>query len=109
MYAGWLKVFSPEPGVGFFAKANQLKDMIAGGNFVPSPVFKSVESVKQVIFNNQLDGVLMAGFMVVVVAMVIFTIASCMKALGTDKVTAKEIPYEPLPANADEIIKGTAH
>ena len=51
----------------------------------------------------------MAGFMVVVVAMVIFTIASCMKALGTDKVTAKEIPYEPLPANADEIIKGTAH
>ncbi|MDO5679118.1 MAG: pyruvate/proton symporter CstA [Pelistega sp.] len=109
MCAGWLKVFSPEPGVGFFAKANQLKDMIAGGNFVPSPVFKSVESVKQVIFNNQLDGVLMAGFMVVVVAMVIFTIASCMKALGSDKATAKEIPYEPLPANADDIIKGAAH
>lgn len=109
MYAGWLKVFSSDPGVGFFAKANQLNDMISSGNFVPSAVFKSVEAVKQVIFNNQLDGVLMAGFMVVVVAMVIFTIQSCLKALRTDKVTAQETPYEPLPANADDIVRGTAH
>ena len=66
MYAGWLKVFSADPAVGFFAKANQLNDLIASGNFVPSSVFKSVEAVKQVAFNNQLDGALMAGFMVVV-------------------------------------------
>lgn len=108
MSAGWLKVFSPEPGVGFFAKANQLKGLITD-DFVPSATFSSVESVKQVVFNNQLDGVLMAFFMVVVLAMVVFTIQNCLKALRTEEVTAKETPYEPLPANADAIISGAAH
>lgn len=107
MYAGWLKVFSNEPGVGFFAKANQLKDMLAAG-FEPSAIFRSEAAVRQVIFNNQVDGVLQAFFMVVVVAMVIFTIQSCRKALASDQVTAKEVPYEPLPANADEILRGHA-
>ena len=107
MYAGWLKVFSNEPGVGFFAKANQLKDMLAAG-FEPSAIFRSEAAVRQVIFNNQVDGVLQAYFMVVVVAMVIFTIQSCRKALASDQVTAKEVPYEPLPANADEILRGHA-
>ena len=105
MYAGGLKVFSNDPGVGFFAKANQLKAMIANG-FEPNAIFLSEESVRQVIFNNQLDGVLQAGFMVVVVAMVFFTIQSCRKAMATDEVTSKETPYEPLPANADEILRG---
>lgn len=107
MYAGWLKVFSSEPGVGFFAKANQLKDMLAAG-FEPTAIFRSEAAVRQVIFNNQLDGVLQAFFMVVVVAMVFFTIQSCRKALANDQVTAKEVPYEPLPANADEILRGHA-
>ena len=109
MYAGWLKVFSPDPAVGFFAKANQLKGMLAGGEFKPNAVFKSVQQVEQVIFNNQLDGVLMAGFMLVIVAMLVFTVQACRKALQSDRPTAHEIPYAPLPANADEIIKGAVH
>ena len=109
MYAGWLKVFSSDPAVGFFAKANQLKGLLASGNFQPTAVFKSPQQVQQVIFNNQLDGVLMAIFMVVVLAMLVFTVQACLKALASDKPTAREIPYAPLPANADDIIKGTAH
>ena len=109
MYAGWLKVFSSDPAVGFFAKANQLKGLLASGNFQPTAVFKSPQQVQQVIFNNQLDGVLMAIFMVVVLAMLVFTVQACLKALASDKPTAREIPYVPLPANADDIIKGTAH
>ena len=107
MYAAALKVFSSDPGVGFFAKANQLKAMLADG-FVPSAIFQSESSVRQVIFNNQIDGVLQAFFMLVIVAMVFFTFQSCRKAMATDKVTAQEVPYEPLPANADEILKGHA-
>ncbi|QPT40644.1 Carbon starvation protein A [Oligella ureolytica] len=107
MYAGGLKVFSNDPGVGFFAKANQLKAMLADG-FVPSAIFQSESSVRQVILNNQIDGVLQAFFMIVVVAMVIFTIQSCRKAMASDQVTAKETPYEPLPANADDILRGHA-
>ena len=109
MYAGWLKVFSSDPAVGFFAKANQLKALLAGGEFKPNAVFKSAQQVEQVIFNNQLDGFLMAGFMVVVLAMVLFTVQACRKALQSDRPTAQEIPYAPLPANADEIIRGAAH
>ena len=109
MSAGWLKVFSNDPAVGFFAKANQLKDLLASGKFQPNSVFKSTQQVEQVIFNNQLDGVLMAGFMVVVLAMLAFTVQACLKALQSDRPTAHEIPYAPLPANADDIIKGAAH
>ncbi|MFZ1417866.1 MAG: pyruvate/proton symporter CstA [Burkholderiaceae bacterium] len=109
LYAGWLKVFSSDPAVGFFAKANQLKALLAGGEFKPNAVFKSAQQVEQVIFNNQLDGVLMAGFMVVVLAMVLFTVQACRKALQSDRPTAHEIPYAPLPANADDIIRGAAH
>ena len=109
MYAGWLKVFSSDPAVGFFAKANQLKALLASGNFQPNAVFKSAQQVQQVIFNNQLDGVLMAGFMLVILAMIVFTVQACRKALQSDRPTAQEIPYAPLPANADEIIRGAAH
>ena len=109
MSAGWLKVFSSDPAVGFFAKANQLKGLLASGKFQPNSVFKSTQQVEQVIFNNQLDGVLMAGFMVVVLAMLAFTVQACLKALQSDRPTAHEIPYAPLPANADDIIKGAAH
>ena len=109
MYAGWLKVFSSDPAVGFFAKANQLKGLLASGNFQPTAVFKSPQQVQQVIFNNQLDGVLMAIFMVVILAMLVFTFQACRQALAKDRPSTHEIPYAPLPANADDIIKGAAH
>ena len=109
MSAGWLKAFSADPAVSFFAKANQLQALLASGNFKPNAVFKSQAAVEQVIFNNQLDGVLILGFMVVVVAMIGFTVQACLKALKSDAPTAVEVPYAPLPANAEDIIRGTAH
>lgn len=109
MSAGWLKAFSPDPAISFFAKASQLQALLDSGNFKPNAVFKSQEAVERVIFNNQLDGVLIIGFMVVVVLMIIFTTQACLKALKSDKPTAVEVPYAPLPANADAIMSGTAH
>ena len=109
MSAGWLKAFSSDPAVGFFAKANQLQTLLSSGNFKPNAVFKSQAAVEQVIFNNQLDGFLIVGFMVVVVAMIGFTIKACLTALKSEQPTAVEVPYAPLPANADAIISGAAH
>lgn len=109
MSAGWLKAFSSDPAVSFFAKANQLQALLASGNFKPNAVFKSQEAVERVIFNNQLDGVLILFFMVVVVSMIYFTVRECLKALQSDKPTAIEVPYAPMPANAEDIIRGTAH
>ena len=107
--AGWLKAFSSDPAVSFFAKANQLQTLLASGNFKPNAVFKSQEAVECVIFNNQLDGILIVFFMIVVVVMIGFTVQACRKALQSDKPTAVEVPYAPMPANAEEIIRGTAH
>jgi carbon starvation protein len=109
MSAGWLKAFSTDPAVGFFAKANQLQALLDSGNFKPGAVFKSVEKVQQVIFNNQLDGYLIIFFMVVVVVMGLFTVQACLKALQSDKPTTVEVPYAPMPANADQIVRGMAH
>lgn len=47
--------------------------------------------------------------MVVVVAMIGFTIKACLTALKSEQPTAVEVPYAPLPANADAIISGAAH
>lgn len=109
MSAGWLKAFSSDPAISFFAKANQLQALLASGNFKPNAVFKSQEAVERVIFNNQLDGILIIGFMVVVVVMIGFTLQACFKALASDKPTAVEVPYAPMPANAEAIVSGTAH
>ena len=51
----------------------------------------------------------MIFFMVVVVVMIYFTAQACLKSLKSDKPTANEVPYAPLPANADAILKGIAH
>jgi carbon starvation protein len=107
MTAGWQKAFSADPAISFFAKANQLSGKLA--NFVPDSTFKTQEQLKQVIFNNQLDGILTIVFMVVVVAIGFFTIKSCIEGYKNPKPSSKEIPYEPMPANAQEILKGTAH
>ena len=109
MSAGWLKAFSSDPAISFFAKANQLQALLNSGNFKPGAVFKSQEAVERVIFNNQLDGFLIVGFMIVVVVMIGFTVQACLKALKSDHSTTNEVPYEPLPANAEAIINGTVH
>ena len=109
MSAGWYKAFSSDPAIGFFAKANQLSSLLASGNFKPNAVFKSQEAVERVIFNNQIDGFLIVFFMIVVVVMIFFTVQACLKALKSDKDTAAEVPYAPLPANAEDILRGAVH
>ncbi len=109
MSAGWYKAFSADPAIGFFAKATQLSNLLASGNFKPGAVFKSQEAVERVIFNNQIDGVLIVFFMIIVIVMIGFTVQACLKALQSDKPTANEVPYAPMPANADDIVRGAAH
>jgi carbon starvation protein len=106
MSAAWLKAFSPDPAIGFFAKATQLSNLLASGNFKPNAVFKSQAAVERVIFNNQVDGVLIVFFMFIVAAMIYFTIQACLKALKSEAPTSNEIAYEPLPANAEDIVRG---
>ncbi|MFV0480652.1 MAG: pyruvate/proton symporter CstA [Campylobacteraceae bacterium] len=113
MTAGFQKVFSSDPAVGFFALANKLKadfaPALSGGVFEPTTRFKSLEAVERTIFNQQLDGALTFFFMVVVLSVVYYAIVTSLKALKNPEPTVNEVPYEKMPDNAEEIIKGTAH
>ncbi|XXG93725.1 pyruvate/proton symporter CstA [Neisseria sp. Ec49-e6-T10] len=107
MTAGWQKVFDSK--IGFFAIANNLKAKFIDVPFVPQGTFKTVEQVQQVMFNNRLDGVLTAFFMLVVVVLAIYSIKTALAAFKADKPTVNETPYEPMPENAAEIMKGSHH
>lgn len=106
MTAGWEKTFSEDARVGFLAVANKFQAMIDSGN-IPSQYTES--QLTQLIFNNRLDAGLTIFFMIVVVLLAIFSIRTALKALKSSEPTANEVPYEPMPANYQEIVANTRH
>lgn len=106
MTAGWEKTFSEDARVGFFAVANKFQAMIDSGNI---PVQYTESQLTQLIFNNRLDAGLTIFFMIVVVLLALFSIRTALKALKSDQPTANEVPYEPMPANYEEIVANTRH
>ncbi len=107
MYAGYQKVFDAK--VGFFAIAANLKAKFIDVPFVAQGAFKSVDQVERVIFNNQLDGVLTAFFMLVVIVLGVYSIKTARAALKNKEPSSAERPYEPFPDNAAEIMKNGGH
>ena len=62
MTAGWLKIWSPDPRLGFLAQAERLGGQLASGAIAP----EKIAETHVVIFNNQLDAVITGVFMLVV-------------------------------------------
>src|SRR3712207_1372871 len=56
--AGWQKVFSPDPKLGFLAHARSLSDALSAGVLPPGAV--SASDVGQMIFNDRLDAAVAA-------------------------------------------------
>jgi carbon starvation protein len=88
--AGVQKVFSPNPAIGFLALAHKFSDAAASGK-VLAPA-KSIEEMQRVAFNNYLDAVVCALFVLLVVAMCLFAIKICVQAHRQSRPTAVEIP-----------------
>ncbi|HEX6036458.1 carbon starvation CstA family protein [Longimicrobium sp.] len=61
--AGWQKVFSPDPKLGFLAQANAIATKIAAGE-LPAGA-QTVEAAQRMIFNARLDAVVALAFMAV--------------------------------------------
>ncbi|KLN46460.1 carbon starvation protein A [Providencia rettgeri] len=106
MTAGWEKTFSEDARVGFLAVANKFQAMIDSGNI---PVQYTESQLTQLIFNNRLDAGLTIFFMIVVVLLALFSIRTALNALKSSEPTANEVPYEPMPANYEEIVANTRH
>jgi carbon starvation protein len=60
--AGWQKIFSPEPRLGFLAQAGSLESAIAAGKISAS----NLPATQTLIFNNRLDAAVCAILMVLV-------------------------------------------
>ncbi|WP_263772210.1 carbon starvation CstA family protein [Propionivibrio soli] len=94
--AGWQKIFHASPKIGFLALADKFQAALDKGE-VLAPA-KSIEQMRQIVFNNQLDAVLTMFFMFVVVSILFYTIAACLKALQEGAPTSREVPYQATPA-----------
>jgi carbon starvation protein CstA len=96
MTAGWLKIFSSDPKLGFLAHADKYAAAIAEGQ-VLAPA-KSLDAMSRVVFNDRLDAALCALFMGVVISVLIYSIKAILAARRQGRATAQETPFVLLPA-----------
>ena len=66
--AGWQKVFSADPRLGFLAHARSIEAALAAGT-LPAGI-TSIDAARRVIFNDRLDAVVASVFMLVVVLVI---------------------------------------
>ncbi|GLU33410.1 carbon starvation CstA family protein [Trinickia caryophylli] len=90
--AGWQKIFSANPKVGFLAHAAKLSEAADAGK-VLAPA-KSIEQMHRVIFNDYVDAALSGLFVFVVASMVVYGIAAVLRARRNDRPTSNETPFE---------------
>ena len=97
MTAGWMKVFSPEPRLGFLSTAASYERQIAAGGTVAQ-----IADWRQQAFNNHVDAVVTGVFLVLVALVVLASMRGWVELLaGRRQPMLHEEPYVPLkPANA---------
>ena len=98
--AGVQKIFHPDPKIGFLALANKFSEA-AGQGTVLAPA-KSIAEMQRVAFNNYVDAVVCALFVLLVLAMCFFAARTSLKALRESRPTAQEIPQALVPAGGGE-------
>ena len=88
--AGWMKAFSADPRIGFFALANRYSDAASAGTIL-APA-KSIAEMQRVAFNNYICGTLTVMFVILVVIMAFFTVKMSLQALRSALPSAAETP-----------------
>jgi carbon starvation protein len=90
--AGYQKVFSPDPRLGFLSHARMIDASIASG--VPPKGIATIEAARRVLFNDRLDAVVATVFMVVVVLVIAASIREWLLILrGRKPAVLSETPY----------------
>ena len=107
--AGWQKIFSDDPRVGFFAQRAKYADGIDAGQ-VLAPA-KTLDDMHTVVTNSTVDGVLIALFLLLVAVVLVNAAVVCTRAVrapGASPTT--EAPYVEsridVPAQAGEELVG---
>ena len=100
MTAGWLKIFSADPKLGFLAHARTFSESLAAGT-IPRGV-ASAEAARRIIFNDYLDAAVAAFFMISVVVIIAESLREWMSVLsGRKPAVSTEVPFEPAVVAGD--------
>ena len=86
--AGWQKIFSENPAIGFLSHADKFSSSLASGEIL-APA-KSIADMQRIVFNDYVNATLTGLFIALVVAMIGFGIAAIFKALANPEVSARE-------------------
>jgi carbon starvation protein len=101
MAAGWAKLFSPDPKLGFIAHARFLRDAADAGR-LPAGV-KSAGDAARMAFNDYLDAGVAAFFMVAVIVILADSIREWTSVLrGRKPALSTEVPFEARAAMAGD-------
>ncbi len=96
MTAGWQKIFSPDPRIGFLSHVESLKTVLAAGNLPRGAA--NLDAAQRMIFNDHLNTGVAAFFMISVVVILVASIHEWMQVLGGRKPAAStEVPFTPRP------------
>ena len=89
---GWLKIFSDNPKLGFLAHARTFEGIIATG--VAPPGVASIEAARRMIFNDRLDALVAAFFMIAFVVILIESARVWSRILsGRSPATSTEVRF----------------
>ena len=90
--AGWQKIFSPEPRLGFLAQASLLESAVEAGKIAAS----NLAAARSQIFNNRLDAAVCGVFLILVAITVLDSVRVWYGLLRrTRVVTSSETPFVP--------------
>jgi carbon starvation protein len=97
--AGYQKIFSDNPKIGFLSHAAKYSDSLASGK-VLAPA-KSLEAMSRIVFNDRLDAGLCVLFMTVVISVLVYAIKASLDARGKTRPSSNEVPFQAMtPAAA---------
>jgi carbon starvation protein len=96
--AGWQKIFSADPKVGFLSHASKYAEAIEKGVLL-APA-KTPEAMARIVFNDRLDAALCGLFIFVVLSVLFYSVRTSLAARAANKPTARETPFEPMPTQA---------
>ncbi|MEW2813017.1 carbon starvation CstA family protein [Streptomyces massasporeus] len=90
--AGWQKIFSDDPKIGFFAQRSKYADAIDAGQVIPPA--KSLDDMHTVVTNSTVDGVLIALFLLLVAVVLANAAVVCARAVRSPgPLPTTEAPY----------------
>jgi carbon starvation protein len=92
--AGWQKIFSPDPKLGFLSHAKLVAGQLAGGA-LPAGV-QTLGDAKRLILNDHIDAIVAAFFLLSVIVILVASAHEWFTVLSGRKVArSTEVPFQP--------------